>query len=119
MLPAPHPFRHIPCEPCNTRPVHPRTGGIVKHTPGIPRTTIGILGASMTTVSGILILGLAAAAMQGFVGSPYIGIFAFLVLPGFFILGLLLIPLGTYLARRRARIAAERGEEIPLLPIVD
>jgi hypothetical protein len=72
----------------------------VKHTPGIPRTTIGILGAALTTVSGILILGLAAAAIQGFVGSPYIGIAAFLVLPAFFILGLLLIPLGGWLARR-------------------
>jgi len=91
----------------------------VKHAPSIPRTTLGILGAAMTTVSGILILGLAAAAIQGFVGSPYIGIFAFLVLPGFFILGLILIPFGGWLARRRARLAAERGEEIPHLPIID
>ncbi|MEI7703198.1 MAG: NapC/NirT family cytochrome c [Deltaproteobacteria bacterium] len=91
----------------------------MKHTPGIPRTTIGILGAALTTVSAILILGLAAAAMQGFLGSPYIGIAAFLVLPAFFILGLLLIPLGAWLERRRVRLAAERGEEIPHLPIVD
>ncbi len=91
----------------------------MKHTPAIPRTTLGILGAAMTTVSAIFILGLAAAAIQGFVGSPYIGIFAFLVLPGFFILGLLLIPLGSWLARRKARLAAERGEEIPHLPVVD
>lgn len=91
----------------------------MKHTPGLPRTTIGILGAALTTVSGILILGLAAAAMQGFVGSPYIGIAAFLVLPAFFVLGLLLIPFGSWLARRRARLAAERGEEIPHLPVID
>jgi NapC/NirT cytochrome c family, N-terminal region len=91
----------------------------VKHAPSIPRTTLGILGAALTTVSGILILGLAAAAIQGYVGSPYIGIVAFLVLPGFFVLGLLLIPLGSWLARRRARLAAERGEEIPHLPVVD
>ena len=91
----------------------------MKHSPGLPRTTIGILGAALTTVSGILILGLAAAAMQGYLGSPYIGIVAFLVLPGFFILGLVLIPAGAWLARRRARIAAERGEEIPHLPIID
>ena len=91
----------------------------MKHTPGIPRTTIGILGAALTTVSGVLIVGLAAAAIQGFVGSPYIGIAAFLVLPAFFVLGLLLIPFGSWLARRRARLAAERGEEIPHLPIVD
>lgn len=91
----------------------------MKHTPGIPSTTIGLVGAALTTVSGLLILGLAAAAMQGFVGSPYVGIFAFLVLPGFFVLGLLLIPFGAWLARRRARRAAERGEEIPHLPVVD
>ncbi|MGA8892313.1 MAG: NapC/NirT family cytochrome c [Anaeromyxobacteraceae bacterium] len=91
----------------------------MKHTPGIPRTTIGILGAALTTVSGVLILGLAAAAMQGFVGSPYIGIAAFLVLPAFFILGLLLIPFGAWLERRRVRRATERGEEIPHLPVVD
>ncbi len=91
----------------------------MKHTPGIPSTTLGLVGAALTTVSGVLILGLAAAAMQGFVGSPYVGIVAFLVLPGFFVLGLLLIPLGAWLARRRARIAAERGEEIPHLPVVD
>jgi hypothetical protein len=78
-----------------------------------------MLGAALTTVSAILILGLAAAAIQGFVGSPYIGIVAFLVLPGFFILGLVLIPIGAWLERRRARLAAERGEEIPHLPIVD
>ncbi len=91
----------------------------MKHTPGIPRSTLGILGAALTTVSAILILGLAAAAIQGFVGSPYIGIFAFLVLPGFFILGLLLIPLGAWLERRKVRRAMERGEEIPHLPVVD
>ena len=91
----------------------------MKHTFGIPRTTLGILGAALTTVSGVLILGLAAAAMQGFVGSPYIGIAAFLVLPGFFILGLLLIPFGAWLERRRIRRAAERGEEVPHLPVID
>jgi hypothetical protein len=91
----------------------------VKHTPGIPRTTLGILGAALTTVSAVLILGLAVLAMLGYVGSPYIGIFAFLVLPGFFIVGLLLIPAGAWLARRRARLAAERGEEVPHLPVID
>ena len=91
----------------------------MKHALRIPSTTVGILGAAMTTVSGIAILGLAAAAIQGFVGSPYIGMVAFLVLPGFFVLGLLLIPFGAWLERRRARLAAERGEEVPHLPIID
>src|SRR5512137_1363461 len=118
MLPRAPTRRDTPVRPVRDS-APPGIGGIVKHTPGIPSTTVGLVGAALTTVSGVLILGLAAAAMQGFVGSPYVGIFAFLVLPGFFVLGLLLIPFGAWLARRRARIAAERGEEIPHLPVVD
>jgi hypothetical protein len=43
----------------------------------------------------------------------------YLILPGFFILGLLLIPLGVYRERRSARAAAERGEEHRSFPIID
>jgi len=91
----------------------------MKHTPSIPKTALGMMGASLASVSGTLILGLAILAIAGYIGSPYIGIFAFLVLPGVFVLGLLLIPLGTFLERRRSRLAAERGEAIPPLPVVD
>jgi hypothetical protein len=85
----------------------------------IPKNALGIAGASLTTISAVLIVSLAVAAALGFVGSPYVGIVAFLILPAFFVLGLLLIPLGSHLARRRARLAAERGEEIPPLPVID
>ena len=91
----------------------------MKHSPSIPKTSLGMLGAALAAVSGAIILGLAVLAIAGFVGSPYIGIFAFLVLPGVFVLGLLLIPLGSWMERRKARLAAERGEEIPPLPVVD
>jgi len=91
----------------------------MKYTPTIPKTQLGMLGASLAAVSGTLIVGLAVLAMLGYVGSPYIGIFAFLVLPGVFVLGLLLIPLGSWAARRRERLAAEHGETVPPLPVVD
>jgi hypothetical protein len=89
------------------------------HTPSAPRSTIGIAGAALAVVSGILILALAFLSIAGFVGSPYIGILAYLVLPGLFVAGLLLIPLGNWWERKRARQAAERGEAVPHLPVID
>ncbi|HTP52771.1 MAG TPA: NapC/NirT family cytochrome c [Anaeromyxobacteraceae bacterium] len=91
----------------------------MKYTPTIPQTALGMLGASLAAVSGALIVGLAVLAIAGYVGSPYIGIFAFLVLPAVFVLGLLLVPVGSFLARRRERLAAERGGTVPPLPVVD
>lgn len=91
----------------------------MKHTPKIPKTALGMFGASLAAVTGTLILGLAVLAIAGYVGNPYIGIFAFLLLPFVFVLGLLLIPVGSFMARRRERIAAELGEAVPPLPVVD
>ncbi|RPI20592.1 MAG: cytochrome C, partial [Acidobacteria bacterium] len=68
---------------------------------------ISLLGATLTTVSGLLIVAFLILGFLGVTSSPYIGIMAFLVLPGVFVLGLLLIPLGVYWERRRRR---KRGE---------
>lgn len=76
-------------------------------------------GAILATLSGVLILAVAVIGLLGWEGGPYIGIFAFLILPAFFVLGLLLIPLGAALQRRRERIAAASGVSIPKLPIFD
>ena len=87
--------------------------------PHLPRTIIGLAGAALAIVSAFVIVAMAVLGVLGFGGSPYAGILAYLVLPGLFVLGLLLIPLGNFLSRRRARLAAERGEAIPVLPILD
>ena len=47
---------------------------------------------------------------------PYIGILLFLILPGFFVLGLVLIPIGIFF-RRRKLLAAGALEEIYRLSI--
>ena len=47
---------------------------------------------------------------------PYIGLLVFLILPGIFVLGLLLIPLGIWLRRRSLR---ERGELPAVFPAID
>jgi nitrate/TMAO reductase-like tetraheme cytochrome c subunit len=79
-----------------------------------PGTGLGMVGAALAVASAVLIVGLAVAGLFGYGGSPYVGIFAYLVLPGVFVLGLLLIPLGAWLERRRSA----RGEA-HRLPIVD
>ncbi|HEY6301849.1 MAG TPA: hypothetical protein VIX14_02175 [Terriglobales bacterium] len=47
---------------------------------------------------------------------PYIGLLVFLILPGIFILGLVMIPLGIWLRRRSLR---ERGELPVIFPAID
>jgi hypothetical protein len=85
----------------------------------LTRNPVGLAGAALTTVSGVLILAFVAAGVLGLGGGPYGGIIAFLVLPAFFVLGLLLMPLGAWLARVKARRAAERGEALPPMPVID
>jgi hypothetical protein len=85
----------------------------------LPRNLVAMLGASMAIISGVLIIGLAIVGMMGYAGSPYVGIVAYLVLPMFFVAGLLLIPLGEWLSRRAARRAAEMGVAPAPLPVID
>lgn len=72
-------------------------------------------GATLAIVSGVLIVGLAAAGLLGYGGSPYVGIVAYLVLPGVFVLGLVLVPVGAWLERRRVRRGG--GSAMPVLDL--
>lgn len=76
-----------------------------------------MVGATVAVVSAVLIVGLAVAGLFGHGGSPYVGIFAYLVLPGVFVLGLLLIPLGAWLERRR--VARGEGHALPVFDLND
>ncbi len=70
----------------------------------------------MTTASALLILTLFGLELFGLHGNPYVGILAYLVLPGVFLLGLALIPLGV---RRQRRRAARLGTDTSAFPIID
>jgi hypothetical protein len=85
----------------------------------LTRNTISLLGAALTTASAILILTLFGLGFVGYQGGPYVGILTYLILPAFFLLGLLIIPLGIWRERRRTRRAIERGEPPPSFPIID
>jgi hypothetical protein len=55
----------------------------------------------LTTISAALFIVVLLADLFGWHTNPYIGIVFFLILPALFLLGLALIPLGAWLARRR------------------
>jgi hypothetical protein len=65
------------------------------------RNLISYAGAVVTSVSSILFLFVFFLELFGFHTNPYTGIVAFLILPGFFIVGLTGIPLGMLYERRR------------------
>lgn len=76
--------------------------------------TISLIGVVLTTSSAVTLI---AFWIYDFIlpgpPHPYVGILLFLVLPAFFILGLLLIPIGILLHRRKLRATGELPETFP------
>ena len=81
----------------------------------LSRSTLGMVGTALTTAAAILILTLFALELVGFHGGPYLGILAYLVLPGVFLLGLVLIPLGVWLRRRKESRTGFTETGLPVL----
>jgi hypothetical protein len=65
------------------------------------RSPLSVAGMALTTLSAVLFLVVFLADLFGLHTNPYLGIVFFLVLPALFLLGLILIPLGAWLERRR------------------
>lgn len=65
------------------------------------RSPISVVGMVVTTVSAVVFLVVFLADLFGLHTNPYIGILFFLVLPSVFLLGLVLIPVGAWVERRR------------------
>ncbi len=80
---------------------------------------ITIAGVVLTTLSGLLIVVFLVAHLFGAIDNPYIGLFAYVVLPAVFVLGLIEIPIGMW--RRRARLIREGAteEELTTFPRLD
>ena len=78
---------------------------------------ITLVGAVLTTSSAATLI---AFWFYAFVlpgpPHPYIGVLIFLILPGVFVLGLVLVPIGILLRRRRVRIG---GQLLDLYPAID
>jgi nitrate/TMAO reductase-like tetraheme cytochrome c subunit len=83
----------------------------------LSQNTLSLIGVVLTTSSAITLIGF---WMYDFMlpgpPHPYVGILLFLILPGFFVLGLLLIPIGIGLRRRQLQ---QIGELPTVYPAID
>ena len=64
---------------------------------------LAAFGAALTTVSAVLFVLFWVVESAGWLENPYVGLLTFVLFPALFVLGLLLIPAGLWLARRRVR----------------
>jgi len=62
---------------------------------------VSMLGVALVTTAGFSWLFVLPIQLRGHTSNPYIGIVVFILIPVVFILGLILIALGIFLARRR------------------
>ena len=65
------------------------------------KNAITIFGAALTTTGAILFLAFLLLELAGMHANPYLGMLFFLILPGLFVAGLILMPIGVWLAHRR------------------
>ncbi len=81
---------------------------------------ISLAGGAITTASGVTMIGYWLEEMFGRPNdNPYLGIIFFLILPGVFILGLALIPVGVFMRRRKLQKAGQIPAEFPKVDFND
>jgi nitrate/TMAO reductase-like tetraheme cytochrome c subunit len=81
----------------------------------LSHNSISRVGVGLTTTAAITLIIAYASQIVGYSFNPYAGILIFLILPGVFVLGLLLIPIGVYREFRRQRRLGILPSEYPLL----
>jgi hypothetical protein len=84
----------------------------------ITRNGISLVGTALAASALALIITLFSMELFGFEGGPYIGILTYLILPALFVIGLIIIPIGVVLWRRKMH-REHGGEDITLLPVFD
>ena len=76
---------------------------------------VSLTGVVVVTTATVFWLFLLPTTMRGDVHNPYNGILAFLLLPVFFVLGLVLIPLGIYWRNKREKTRGLYPASFPAL----
>ena len=83
--------------------------------PSAARNPISLIGVAVATATAVVFLVLLALEMGGQIRNPYFGLLLFIAVPAVFLIGLLLIPIGVWMRRRR--LAA--GHAIDDWPVID
>jgi uncharacterized membrane protein len=86
----------------------------------VTRHWISLLGSIIALVALLVMVALFALELSGFHGGSYLGILTYMLLPMVFVLGLVLMPLGAWVRRRKDASAAAHHEQAPVgLPVID
>jgi nitrate/TMAO reductase-like tetraheme cytochrome c subunit len=81
---------------------------------------ISLAGGAITTASGVTMIGYWLVELFGrFNDNPYLGLIFFFLLPGLFVFGLLLIPVGMWVRRRKLQKAGQIPPEFPKVDFND
>src|SRR6476646_7650372 len=83
----------------------------------LARHPLAIIGAVVTTSSAVVFLTLVIAMLAGMLNNPYAGLVVFVAIPAIFVLGLLLIPAGVWLERRKLRRDPTAVAEWPVIDL--
>ena len=83
----------------------------------LARHPLAIAGALLTTASAVVFIALLIAMLVGMLSNPYAGLVVFVAIPAVFVVGLLLIPLGMWLQRRK--LARDPNAVADDWPVVD
>ena len=81
------------------------------------RNPISLIGMALAAVAFANIVFLVLIDVLASQPSPYIGILAYMVAPGFLVLGLILIPIGMVIERRRRLRAVGAPTSFPKLDL--
>jgi nitrate/TMAO reductase-like tetraheme cytochrome c subunit len=79
----------------------------------LSKNPISLIGIGITTISAILMMVLFVMEFTDYLSNPYVGILTYLILPFFFLTGLVLIPIGTWRTRRYRHRLEALGQELP------
>ena len=81
---------------------------------------ISLAGGAITSAAGVTMIGYWLVELFGRPNdNPYLGIIFFLILPAVFVLGLLLIPVGVFIRRRKLQEAGQIPAEFPKIDLND
>ena len=78
---------------------------------------LSLAGVILTTASAVAFVALAIASLLGLFTNPYAGLVVFVVVPAFFVLGLLLIPIGIRMRRRAQRLDPTAPDDWPVIDL--
>jgi hypothetical protein len=68
---------------------------------GLVRHPLAIAGALITTASAVVFIALTIAVFAGMFANPYAGLVVFIAIPAIFVAGLVMIPAGMWLQRKK------------------